>query len=431
MKCPNCYHEAWESVDWARFKEKKEDGSEQGMHICTSCGFVTYPSKWDTKENILEHYRKDYRKPPTVSNLFTGQRKNHFHIAFLKDQIKKWNESEQKPLICEIGAAFGMSLHMLTQVIPGCEVYGTEITESYKRVAWHEFKLDLVDDFDDTKKHDMIMSYKVLEHQLDPHKELLRYAKALKEDGVLYMSVPTWFGPMVNFGLDGFDLEYYYDPNHINMWTVEMFESMLDRAGFDIIKKDHGMYGDTYLCKVSKDKKSSIVHKEDYLEIKNRMRLIKNAATLFMEQKYEDAIAVWPNFPSAQIANAEMKRKLLAERGWTWFEQNIILPLLKSCPNSVDAIVLATDFAMRVRNWQEAMRYAQMGLDMKPNNSSSMVQVINIYDQMSLHEKDEAKKVQILKQCRDACHHLMQVSEANKFEMVSKIYFLNSKIPKE
>jgi regulator of sirC expression with transglutaminase-like and TPR domain len=107
------------------------------------------------------------------------------------------------------------------------------------------------------------------------------------------------------------------------------------------------------------------------------------------------------------------------------------LPLLKACPNSVDAVILATDFAMRVKSWQDAMKYAQMALDMKPNNSSSMVQIINIYEQMSLYEKDESTKIQYLKKCRDACHHLMSVSDANRFEMVSKIYFLNSKIPKE
>ena len=233
MRCINCNANEWENVDFARLKPS-------GMCMCKSCGMVSYPSKWQSYGEIKNHYRKAYRNPPTSQNLFTGQRKLSFHNVFLQDVFKKWSENNLgRPNVFEVGAAYGLVLNWLRGMYPGGSFGGTEWTTSYKRNAKHEFKLDLVDDFDTSKKHDLIISYKVAEHQLDVDQELAKYAEHLTDNGYLYISVPTWFDSANNFGLSGFDIEYYYDVNHINVWTREIFEGILQRAGFEIIKKDY------------------------------------------------------------------------------------------------------------------------------------------------------------------------------------------------
>lgn len=427
MKCPNCQSSDWKNVDEFRFKDKDEKGTPIGMSMCNSCGFVSYPEKYQTKDEIIAHYRKAYRKPPSVVNMFTGQRKNHFHYAFLKDLIEEWQKSDAKPDIVEIGAAFGMSLNMFQQLIPSANISGTELTTAYKNVARHEFGIKLDDDFDDSKKYDLIMSYKVLEHQLDPHIELARYAKALKPEGFLYISVPTWFGPMVNFGLDGFDLDYYYEPNHINVWSKQMFESMLKIAGLEIVKTDFKMYGDTYLCKANA---AMSVNQEPYYE-STEIRLkqladIKKAFELFVDQKYSEAVKVWPDFPSAHSSDIEMKRKMLAQMPWEQFEKDVLGPAVKSCPDSVELLITCADFALRARNFDRCINLTRKCLELKPNNPASLFQAATAFEQMAVHAKNKEEKNTFLQRSKETYFHLMNVSEQNKHECISKIYHINA-----
>lgn len=431
MICPNCESNDWKNVDEYRFKPTDDKGHAVGMSICNNCGFTSYPSKYKSKEEIIAHYRKEYRKPPTVMNMFTGQRKNHFHYAFLKDHIENWQKSEKEVNIVEIGAAFGMSLNMFQQLLPKANIEGTELTNSYKNVCKQEFGIELKDDFDESKQYDLIMSYKVLEHQLDPHLELARYAKALKPNGFLYISVPTWFNSLVNFGLEGFELEYYYDPNHINMWTREMFESMLARAGLEIVKFDGLMYGETYLCKQTTKEIPHIVFKEEPGDILARLKAIKEAYLAYIEQDYAGAIALYPDFPQAHISLLEMSRKELSDFGWAEFKARRITPMLETCKTSVEAMICATDFMMRMKKYDEAVEMTKKTLKLKPNNPASLFQAGICFEQLAIHEKKPKEKMNYLLKAKELYFHLMNVSEQNKHEAISKIYFINSQIPSE
>ena len=426
MICCNCGSNDWKDVDQYRFKDKDDKGKKIGMAMCNSCGMISYPSKYQSKEEIIAHYRKEYRKPPSVINMFTGQRKNHFHMAFLKEYLENWNKSKEEVNIVEIGAAFGLSLNLFQQVLPKANIEGTELTTSYKNVCYHEFGIKLQDDFDDTKKYDLIMSYKVLEHQLDPHLELKRYSEALKPEGFLYISVPLWLDSMVNFGLDGFDLDYYYEPNHINVWTREIFENIMLRAGLEIVKEDHTMYGDTYLCKKSSKHSSLKPIKLKTKEVLEKLEKIQKAFELFREQKYDLAIAVWPDFPQAHISNIEMKRKELSTIGYEEFKIKYIEPMLKACPNSVECIISHTDIAMRMKKFDEAIELTKKALDLKPNNPVSLHQAATIYEQSAVHAKEDEKKKDYLLKARSIWFHVMSVSEQNKHEAISKIYFINA-----
>lgn len=432
MVCQNCGSDHWEVVDQYRFKDKDKNGKKINMSICKECSFVSYPDKWMTKEEIFKHYRESYRPAPTVNNLFTGQRKNHFHAAFLKDLFDQWNkEGKTKPAICDVGTAFGMSLGLFKTIFPQADIYGTELTSTMKRVCYHEFGIKLTDEIDESVNYDMIMSYKVLEHQLDPMEELKKYANLLKPDGVLYISVPTWFNSLSNFGLDGFDLEYYYDPNHINVWTREMFENMLMRSGFEIIKQDHVIYGDTYLCKPSLKYLKLPVLKLDVEKSIENLAKVKAAFLQFVDYQYDKAIEIWPDYPQAWIARLEMNRKLIAEKGFDFFHDNFIKPMIEACPNAPEAIISATDFCMRARQLQLAIDYANKALEMKPNNPVTMGQLINIFKELALNSTDEKEKIAYFKKAKEFAGHLMNVSLQNRDEAISNIYLINSLIPIE
>lgn len=432
-KCPNCNEENWKNVDEQRFKDKDKNGKTINMCICQTCGFCTYPDKIADKEKMLEHYRKEYRPAPSINNSFTGQRKNHFHLHFLKDLLDEWKAAgKNKPVICDVGTAFGMSLNMFKQLIPEADLNGTELTETMRNVAYHEFGFKLSEEIDASKKYDLIMSYKVLEHQIDPLEELKKYAMLLSENGRLYISVPTWFKSLTNFGMDGFDLEYYYDPNHINVWTQEMFESLLSRAGFEIIKKDHIIYGDTYLCKVVSNINDSTAlsfYKENPNDIELKMNKAKKAFLSFVDYKYDEAIEHWPDYPQAWVAKLEMNRKQMAEKGYLWFDENMIQPMLAACPTSAEVWICATDYAMRAKQFEKAIELANICLDKKPNNPATISQLINIFKELAVRQKDEAKKIDFFNKAKESAIVLHNVSSQNRDDAINQIYFISSLLP--
>ena len=213
MSCANCGGQKWHNVDEHRIKKIRLDpldnkSKPMDMALCVDCGFVSYPNMYSSNEEILTYYRKAYRKPPSHFNLFTGERKNHYHLSFLNDLFLSWKEKGfDTPKIAEIGAAFGPTLNLMKHLFPKGEMYGTEITTSFRRNAFHEYGIKLDEELDETKKYDLMISYKVLEHQMNPLSELEKYQRCLSDDGKLYISVPTWFNSLCNFGLPGFDLE--------------------------------------------------------------------------------------------------------------------------------------------------------------------------------------------------------------------------------
>lgn len=423
MICPNCKTNSWENVDFARIKPS-------GMSICTGCGFVSYPDKWKQKDEIIKHYRTGYRPPPTHMNCFTGERKNHFHNAFLNDLFMKWKqEGLENPKIVEIGSAFGFTLNWIKQIFPKAEIYGTELTTSMRRVAKHEFNITLDEDFDDKKKYDLIITYKVLEHQLNPDAELIRYQKALNKNGFLYISVPTWFDTMSNFGLGGFDLEYYYDPNHINVWTRKTFEGMLATSGLKIVKKDTVIYSSTYLCEADDSLLGSSPVIESVDEIKSSLNKIREAYMLALDNKFEEAIKIWPDYPTAHTNLCEFNRKELKTKGWEWFKENRIEKAILECPNSADALILATDFAMRSEQFKEAIKYCERALIAKPENPVSLHAMCNIMREMAIRGKTRQEKIHYFTQAREVAKHLRNVSSQHFREATDLIYLFSAHLP--
>jgi SAM-dependent methyltransferase len=421
MHCANCHANTWEVVDRFRIKP-------QGMAMCTECGFISYPAKWKSPEEIKAHYRTDYRQPPTHNNLFAGERKNHFHHKFLHDLFEVWRANGlENPRILEVGAASGFTLAWIRSLFPKAEIYGTELTLSMRRNAMHEFGVKLTEEIDESKEYDLIMSYKVLEHQLEPLAELVKYAHLLKPDGRLYISVPTWFNSIYNFGMGGFDIEYYYDPNHINVWTTPMFESLLGRAGFDQVKNDQTIYASTYLCRPSACAVDVVRH--DPNVVKENMNKILLAFLHFQENRFDEALALWPDYPQAHASRAEMSRRLLTEKGWEFFRETFIERAMRDCPTSADMVVMACDFAMRASQWTEAIEYAEQALQMKPENPSALLQLSNIMREIAIRAKTAKERNHYFLQAREVAKHLRHVSTQHFREATDLIYFYNSKLP--
>jgi len=129
ITCVICDSSDWQNVDEHRYKES-------GMCMCKKCGFITYPKIVRDTSKLKDFYKEEYRRPPTVINIYSGQKKLHYHESFLGKHLAALNKRKPKAKVCEIGAAMGMFLHWIKTKIPKADVYGTELTRSFVRNAW-------------------------------------------------------------------------------------------------------------------------------------------------------------------------------------------------------------------------------------------------------------------------------------------------------
>lgn len=423
MNCPICKKSEWKNVDEFRIKPS-------GMCMCTSCGFVSYPEIVAKADNLKEYYREEYRDVPGSMNVFSGQRKLHYHNEFLADLFKSWaSEGLTNPMVCEVGAAFGMFLNWVKTQFPKAQLHGTELTLSFRRNAWHEYGIKLDEEFDSTLQYDLITSYKVAEHIPLIDQELRKYALALNPKGLLYISVPCWFGAMTNFGMTGFSIEYYYSKNHINVWTKKHFETLLSSCGLEIVKENHIFYDSTYLCKRNDKLMTQKPEYEDPAQVLVWLDKIKKASLAHDSQNFAEACKHWPDFPESQIAKIEFDRSKNHKQGYEAIQETHLKALLDACPNSFQARMYCADISMRYSKWENAIQYLQQALEMKPSDPSSLMSLSNCFRNIANASTDVSDKVKFFTEARNVTRFLKQTSLQTVQESMNWIMNDNARIP--
>jgi 2-polyprenyl-3-methyl-5-hydroxy-6-metoxy-1,4-benzoquinol methylase len=394
-----------------------------------NCGFVTYPELVSKAEDIKQFYREEYRLPPNVNNLYTGQKKLHYHDSFLRPTVwKEWTDRKlTNPVMFDVGAAFGMFIDYLMKVHPKGVAFGSELTLSYRRNAYHHYGKELTEDFDTSREYDLIACYKVLEHIPNAGEELDKYRKHLKKDGYLYISVPTWFHSMTNFGLDGFDLDYYYHKNHINVWSRKLFATLLAKHGFEIVHKNTTYYDFTVLCK----KNISLMEKEREFEepahIIDLMSKIKTASTAFDKNDFEGAIKAFPCFPGAHIAGYENTRAKLHREGFEAIKEKVIDRALECCPNSVKIRGFAGDLNVRYNKFKEAIDCYNQALELSPLESGMLFAIIHIHT--CLAQKDPDNAVEHYSRAREVALTVQQSNLQHAPDATTLLMSHNAKLP--
>jgi SAM-dependent methyltransferase len=423
MQCPVCRHPeaSWENVDRFRLKPS-------GMSLCNSCGFVSYPSKYKSEDEIKAYYRKAYRPAPQASNLFTGERKLQYHAHFLTPLFEEWKKHGlTNPVVGEIGSAYGLFLNWVRQQFPEGQIYGTELTDSYRRVAFHEFGIKLEDELDKTKKYNLIASFHVLEHQLDPDIRLKEYADLLTPGGLLYVSVPIWFRDANNGAMSGYDIEYYWATDHINAWSEEHLEHIFARVGLEPVMKNTDIYGNTYLLKkVEPYAEPKTFDKAKYLK---EVELLYKAWLHLQENQTALAINVWPNCPAAWSNHYELNRATL-DKDFRAL-QDYLERAVASCPHSSDAAFFAGDVMLRYEKFEQALKYFNISLKKKPNNPTILLAIGNVYRQKAAREKDPEKKKALLKSAIEVGRFVLNISSETVPQALSWVYYDQAQLPVE
>ncbi len=424
MRCLICEGTEWKNVDEFRMKP-------EGMAVCTNCGFISYPEKYKTKDEILDHYRNDYRAgPPVAANLFTGQRKLHYHNEFLMPLYKKWKEvGKNDPTICDVGAAFGMVLEMFKRNIPGSKLYGTELTETYRRVAWNEYGIELTEDFNDTVKYDMVMSYKSAEHILDADIEMRKWITSLSEDGVLYIGVPIWFGTLHNFGVGGYDIEYYYHPNHVNVWSETTFRTLLKKIGAEIVSENHTFYDSVFLCKRNDALMTEPPVYDGMERVMGYLASVRDATVSYAAGKFSEAIGHWTNFPIAHVHEYETNRAAWHQKGWDAIEKDMIGKAFEECPNNGELHCFAGELAMRYDQWDIAIGFFQKALKLRPKDTIALEKMAVCLSKIAAMETDAGRRNKIYANARKLSQFIAESSMQFRDMGINMSFAYSAKMP--
>jgi SAM-dependent methyltransferase len=413
FECPVCNTIGkWKNVD--QFRTKPE-----GMCICETCGFISYPERFKTEEQIKKFYRDEYRSIPQGGNLISGNRKLQYHEFFLGPLFEEWRMQEiDKPVVGEIGSALGMFLNWIKGKFPQAEIHGTELTTGFKKVAFYEYGIKLEDDFDYTKKYDLITSYHVLEHQMRPDIKLKEYAACLKDNGVFYLAVPVWFQALHTDATASFDLDYYWHPDHFNAWGENHLEWIIAKAGLEPIYKNDTIYGTTYILK-----KSTKKVEQPKWSFDNSIKFVETAQKVWLyiqEQKSKAALELYKNCVTAWVHNYEYNRAWFDKHQpelWHYLDQCI-----EACPNSADACIFAADVCTRYERLNHAKQYYQMALNKKPNSAAVVMGLSNIARLMALKETNQAVREEHIKSSLDALRFIRNTAPDMQDKAISWMF---------
>ncbi len=201
--------------------------------LCSICGLM-YHNPVMTAKAMARFYSEDYvtnyRDSEVMSQALATQRVN---------LLKKYIDVKTIAPALEIGAAYGA--YLLTLNNEGIKAHGIEPSRKMAEWANTEKNLDVIANIYESVPErpgyfGSIHLFHVLEHVLEPHSTLERIRRELREDGVLYLAVPTINAPQ---------LAMVYKMIHPTVFVPETLQKMLEVVGFKIIlleEKGHNIH---------------------------------------------------------------------------------------------------------------------------------------------------------------------------------------------
>jgi len=230
-KCNLCNHKKFVTVS-----KKVRDSKKSKIIQCTKCNNIQL-------EPIptIEEDKKFYNKNLQMKNI-----KIKFQINKLKKKsqedtkrrikfISKFLKKDSK--ILEIGSGYGFFLEGMQK--HGYEIEGIEVSkerlEYAKKKKLKIFDINLLDDSSTIlKKYDLIVSFHVLEHIVDPKKFLKEIRTMLKSKGKIIFEVPN--SNDYQLKLNSKYNEWYWQRAHINYYHPKTLSKLLKNSGFKNIQ---------------------------------------------------------------------------------------------------------------------------------------------------------------------------------------------------
>lgn len=230
VPCPICQIENQEVLS-----EKDRYGLYMPVVICKDCGLIRTSPRMNQKA-YNQFYNIEYRP------LYVGTEKPtayFFEQQYVRgkrmvDLIQQHQKITSETFVVEIGCGAGGILKSFKD--KGAQVFGNDLGEKYIQYGKETHNLNLqsgtIHDLDLDQKANVIVYSHVMEHILDPVKELEKVKEILDPNGLLYIEVPGIKNLATNYKSN---FLAYLQNAHTFHFSLSSLQNLLKQLGFELI----------------------------------------------------------------------------------------------------------------------------------------------------------------------------------------------------
>lgn len=202
---------------------------------CQSCGVVTFAPR-PTLEELEAFYNNGYHdkfSESAMANERFAQNRYQSLVQMLYRYAPKLVMQTERKLL-DVGCGTGDFLQVAQQA--GWNVTGTELAKdavdrASEKVGGHILQGDITDIDLSDGSYNLVTSYHVVEHLLDPIAQLKRCHELLAPGGLLFVETPNI--QSLGARLRGKNWSHIIPPEHIIYFSPASLRQALFRAGFN------------------------------------------------------------------------------------------------------------------------------------------------------------------------------------------------------
>ncbi len=217
--------------------------AQEEFHIyrCSSCqtGFLNRPPHLKWLQSIYQYSGQALTQPITLKEVLAREAASPNclvdaqRMSRLADQM---NLSANKTAL-DVGSGFGF----YTQALRDSGYRTVSINPgTYENEVFKELNGDgpipvMLEDFEDAEPFGIVMMSQVLEHILEPDRAIKKASGLLSRGGILACAVPNFDSITVKL-MGTRDNACLWVPEHVNYFTVDGLEALLEQNGFRLVK---------------------------------------------------------------------------------------------------------------------------------------------------------------------------------------------------
>ena len=241
MKCPLCGRSETRTLFQAM--DRLYRTTEQIFQVveCAGCGLIRL-DPWPTLDELRRYYPDEYWFAPhadAASRLEETYRRFVLrdHLRFV---LRAAEDGPEKGLLLDVGCGGGLLLRLLQE--RGLRVAGLETSEAAAAAAWEHNRVrvlcaDLAQAPLAPGSCSVLTMFHVVEHLPDAVSYLESARQLLAPDGRLIIQVPnasSWQFLLFGSSWNGVDV-----PRHLVNYRERDLERLLEKCGFEIVRRKH------------------------------------------------------------------------------------------------------------------------------------------------------------------------------------------------
>jgi SAM-dependent methyltransferase len=233
VSCPVCSHPGnFFLKKWGFTYEK-----------CIHCGLIFVNPRL-TEEATIEAYRKGSKANALwASSVNTSTHQIEFYESYFTDQLKLLRQYRQAGTLLDIGCGNGQFLSYARDA--GFKVMGAELEENALNLALEKgldvAPLMLTDRELNSRQFDVITMFGVLEHLMEPRRDI-NIVNDMLSPGGIFMGITPNAQSLVGMLLHE-KARFYTPRNHPHVFSFDSIRYLFQQTGFNVIHLDTVLTG--------------------------------------------------------------------------------------------------------------------------------------------------------------------------------------------